>query len=136
MASFKTAYGPKSRVAAPNSGGPSRTKQASADECDINQMMARYQKTGHLPLGMGVGRYGDFDTVDDFLSAQLIVKTAELQFNSLPAEVRGRFNNQPQALLAFIQDPANLEEARKLGLLKEEIKPKAVEAPVPVPNPK
>lgn len=140
MADIKTAYGPKMRVSAPSSGGPGKTKQAAKDECDINQLMTRYQKTGHLPPGMGVGRYGDFYTVDDFLSAQLVVKTAEIQFNSLPATVRERFNNEPSALLAFVANPENLEEARELGLLKEELikEPPApkVEAPPPVPNPK
>lgn len=133
---MKTAYGPKERVAAPNSGGPGLTKQAPAEECDINALMKRYQKSGHLPPGMGIGRYGDFYSVEDFLSAQLVVKRAEMQFKSLPARVRDRFDNKPEALLSFIANPENLEEARELGLLKEEIKDPKVEALAPADNPK
>lgn len=137
---IKRPYGASDRVVAPSSGGPGKTKQASKDECDINQIMKRYAKTGQLPPGMGTGRYGDFSTYEDFLSAQIVVKTAEIQFNSLPAQVRQRFNNDPANLLEFVGNPDNLEEARKLGLLKEEIKQEikepVVPAKVPVENPK
>jgi len=133
---IKLPYSPHERVTAPSSGGPGMTKQAAKDECDINQLMKRYAKTGQLPPGMGIGRYGDFYPVEDFLSAQLVVKTAEIQFNSLPANMRDRFSNEPQNLLAFIADPANLDEARKLGLLKEEIKNPTVAALAPVETPK
>lgn len=136
MADIKLPYDPTSRVPAPRSGGPGRTKQAAKDECDINALMKRYQKTGQLPAGMGTGRYGDFYGVDDYLQAQIVVKTAEIQFNSLPAVVRERFANDPAQLLTFVADPANLDEARKLGLLKEEIKDPAVAALAPVDPPK
>lgn len=136
MANIKLPYGPKERAPHPSSGVASRVKQAAAEECDINQMMKRYQKTGQLPAGIGVGRYGDFYGVDDYLQAQIVVKTAELQFNWLPSSVREKFSNDPSKLLQFVADEKNLEEARKLGLLKEEIKDPEVKALAPVENPK
>lgn len=103
-----------------------RTKQSFKDECDINRIMKKYQNTGVLPVGIGVGQYGDFYDVDDYMSAQLVVKRAEAQFAALPSAVRARFSNSPAALLAFVADKANYDEARKLGLLADEVKPIAV----------
>lgn len=100
--------------------GETRTKQSFREECDINRIMARYLRSGVLPPGVGVGRYGDFSAVTDFHEAQQIIKEAEAQFASMPAKVRDRFKNDPGVFLAFVGDPANAKEARELGLLKDE----------------
>lgn len=113
-----------------DTGDESYTRQEFYRECDINRMMAKYMKTGVPPVGVGLGRYGDFSSVEDFMQAQEIVRDAVAQFSMLPSKVRERFGNDPSRFLAFIADKANLEEARKLGLLKEEpapIKPLLVE---------
>lgn len=98
----------------------SMTKQEFKNECDINRIMAKYKVTGVLPEGMGVGRYGDFTGVEDFQHAQEILIQAETQFAALPSDVRDRFDNSPLRLLEFVADRKNLEEAKKLGLLKDE----------------
>lgn len=97
-------------------------KQAPAQECDINFIMRRYAKSGQLPA-VRVGSYGDFTGPAELLDARAVVERAEAQFRQLPAEVRDRFKNSPAALLAFVQDKKNFEEARKLGLLQEEPPP-------------
>lgn len=101
--------------------GKGRTKQAAKDECDINAIMRRYVKSGMWPAGVSVGSYGDFDLPGDLMDAYEMVKRAELQFASLPSEVRERFKNRPALFLAFVQDKANQAEAKKLGLLEEEL---------------
>lgn len=98
----------------------SRTKQEMKAETDINEIMKRYIRFGTLPPGVGIGRYGDFSKVEDYQAALNLVMDAEGQFAALPARVRDRFQNDPSQLLAFVQDAKNLEEARKLGLLREE----------------
>lgn len=104
--------------------GESLTKQEFRDECDINIVVGRYGTTPPRPWGNPPTlRYGDFADAPDFLNAQLLVKQSEEQFLSLPASVRDRFNNNPAALLAFVHDPKNLDEARRLGLLKAEAAP-------------
>lgn len=105
---------------------PSKTKQSFLKECDINVMMRRYLKTGTLPQGISVGRYADFSAADDYFSAQLTLKKAQVQFEALPSTVRNRFHNDPAQLLRFVNDPANLEEAHDLGLLNEEAARRAV----------
>lgn len=108
----------KPRVEFPLEEG--RTQQDARDECDINVIMRRYVKTGTLPPGMGVGRYGDFSSAEDYLDAQNTIIQAKAQFDSLPSNVRERFSNSPVSMLAFLGDKNNIDEARKLGLLKEE----------------
>lgn len=127
MAVFQHMYGERARVGIACPGG--RTKQSFRDECDINKLMRKYEQSGQLPASVRVGSYGDFATDVDLLAAQLLIKSAEAQFDSLPARVRERFRNSPEEFLKFVQDRKNQEEARKLGLLQEEPAPPA--PPVP-----
>lgn len=101
---------------------PSRTVQDAKDECDINVIMQRYKTMGVMPQGVGVGVYGDFSGAEDFQAAQETIMRARAQFDALPSEVRARFKNDPAGLLAFVADKNNLEEAARMGLLKDEYK--------------
>lgn len=100
------------------------TKQSFKDECDINGIMKRYATTGQLPPNIGLGRYGDFSQVGDYMQAQHVMLKAEEQFKALPSGVRDRFKNSPLEMLRFVTDKSNLEEARKLGLLREVVESK------------
>jgi len=103
-----------------------RTHQEFKDECDINVLMRRYEATGVMPQpwkSPPVAQYGDFSEAPDYFEAQRILATARDQFSGLPSRVRARFNNDPAQLLAFVHDDANLEEARKLGLLRDQAPP-------------
>lgn len=86
-------------------------------ECDINNIMKRYQSTGEFQhLTSRQGRYADFSEIKDYQSMCDQVLYAEQAFMSLPAEIRSRFRNNPGELLQFVQDEKNYEEAVKLGL--------------------
>jgi len=92
------------------------TKQSFKDECDINKIMAKFQKTGVLNhYAAHAPEYLDVPAID-YLDAQLIISSANSMFAELPSSVRKRFNNSPDQFLDFIQDPKNHEEAVKLGL--------------------
>lgn len=68
--------------------GPSLTRQSEADECDINKIMERFDRTGQLPTVIKApGTYGDARVVD-FQTAKQIVLDAENLFKSLPANAR------------------------------------------------
>lgn len=116
---FIHAYGPKRKVAVtfPDQG---RTKQSFKDECDINNIMARFQRTGQLPVTNRTPTYGDIADLD-FQGAMDLVAAGREMFATLPAKVRERFANDPAKLLQFMQDPENTPEARKLGLLAPEV---------------
>lgn len=97
--------------------GESLAQQQFAEECDINTIVKRFGITGMLPQTVNMPISGDFTAVGDFRSAVDMVRRAEEEFMRLPAEVRARFHNDPQEIIAFIEDGSNREEARKLGLL-------------------
>lgn len=110
------------------------TRQEFRDECDINIIMRKYQNTGALPQAWSSppsALYGDFSEAPDFYEAQQVVVRAQEQFDALPARVRERFANDPARFLDFVHNKENLDEARKLGLLKAEVPP--VSPPDPKP---
>lgn len=100
-------------------GQKSLTKQSDKDGCDVNKIIARAMKTGELPIKAQPDLYRDYSNLLDYNEALNIVIKAGEQFNSLPAEVRDRFNNNPEELLAFMGDSSNLEEAVSLGLAEK-----------------
>ena len=109
------------------------TQQQFKDECDINNIMERFGLTGELPSNPLPPQYGDFSGVLDYHSAMNAILAAQDAFNELPAQLRARFDNDPNNLIEFLQDANNLDEAAKLGLvdLKE---PQVPEPPASVPS--
>lgn len=97
--------------------GESRTEQHHANEVNINQIVARYTRTGVMPSRGGVPSYGDFAGVSDYHSAVEAVRAADAQFMLLDPHIRERFANDPGRLLEFLADPRNREEAVRLGLV-------------------
>lgn len=100
---------------------PSLTRQSFSDECDINNIMARFEKTGIIEhLNQHQGTYGDFTLITDYHSALLQVIDAQNSFNSLPSKLRAQFNNDPGLFLTFVQDPDNIPELEKMGLIPKQ----------------
>jgi len=111
---FRSAYGPKLRVT--HVCKDDRTVQSFKDECDINRILSSYAMTGQIThLNPKPPQWGDVQAVD-FQTAMQTVVDARASFDTLPAKVRDRFRNDPAQLLLFLRDPANLDEAVKLGL--------------------
>lgn len=112
---------------------PSMTHQEFQDECDINRIMDRYMRTGVLSDPMSMRKpmtYGDFSDLGDYQSNMNKVVEAREVFDRLPAKVRERFGNSPAALLSFVMDENNRDEAISLGILqgKESVTSTPVEA--------
>lgn len=100
---------------------PSRTQQHFRDECDINNIIARYENTGSFydPMTVSSARqpmFDDFSALPDYMEAQNFIAEAGEKFNELPARVRRRFDNSPAKLLEFLSDSDNDSEAIALGL--------------------
>lgn len=110
---------------------PSLTRQEFAEECDINNVMKRYD--AHVIGGPGglqakTPTYFDFaDLPQDLLGYLTFMKDAESQFMSLPAIVRKEFDNDALQFVDFASDPDNLEQMRSWGL--------AAPAPASPPEP-
>ena len=108
--SIISAYGPKMKVSLTFPADEGRTKQSFKDECDINNIMARFQKTGVLAFANKFeARYGDVTGVD-FGEAMRVVADARSMFAEMPARLRDRFANDPARFLEFVQNPANKDE--------------------------
>lgn len=100
---------------------PSKTKQSFKDECDINQIMKKFEKTGILPDLIKTNPvYGDFSDPKTYQESLNLVHHAQEQFSNLSSKVRERFNNDPQKFLEFTSNAENADEMAKMGLLKEE----------------
>jgi len=96
--------------------GKTRTDRSQKEDCDVNQIVARFHKTGVLP-GINAQRvYSDVSDSMSYHDAMNVVARANEQFNSLTAEVRKRFSNDPAQFLEFFNDPKNDSELVKLGL--------------------
>lgn len=107
----------------------SRTIQSDKDDADINIIMDRFGKTGTLPQGAKAPTYGDFENIFDFQTAMNAIRGAQEAFMEMPANVRTRFNNDPQLFVEFCSDERNIEEIRKLGLaIPKEVEKNAVAA--------
>lgn len=102
---------------------PSMTQQQFKDEADINNIMARYQKTGVLvdPLTQTTRKpmFDDFSELGDFRDHQQAVIDAQEMFMQLPSQLRARFANDPAELLQWLSRPENKEEAIELGLFSK-----------------
>ncbi len=99
----------------------SLTKQSFKDECDINKILEKFEKTGAIThYSKHAPQYGD-TSKPQLHEAMTIVADAESMFEELPSAVRKKFKNDPGQFLEFVQNPKNLEEMRELGLAKKAI---------------
>lgn len=117
---FKTIYNYKSPKGITNNS-VSMVQAQFQDECDINHIMDRYMRTGCLsdPLTQRKpGTYGDFSELGDYMENMNKVIEAREMFDALPSKLRERFGNNPGAMINFVMDPNNRDEAIELGLLE------------------
>lgn len=113
---FKHRYGRYPRVSITFTGN-GRTKQSFKDECDINNLMAKYLKTGRMEhVNQALPRF-ECVSGHDFQSAQNLIAEAASMFEDIPSKVRNRFGNDPGKLLDWVHDPRNAKEAASLGFL-------------------
>lgn len=111
---FKTRFSPSEKVISPEGVEPAQ--QQFKDDCDINSIMRKFQVTGAIDhVAAHQPNYGMATPVDLHQAMNLITR-AEQMFADLPSSLRRRFNGNPTEMLEFVQNPANADEARELGL--------------------
>lgn len=99
---------------------PSRAKQSFKDEVDINTIVKRFGLTGTLPHNIRVPMYGDFTGIGTYHEAMEAILQANATFANLPADMRARFQNDPEQFVNFCINPDNVDQLKKMGLLKEQ----------------
>lgn len=93
------------------------TEQSHKDHCNVNHIINKYDKTGILThMNTIEAKFGDM-TGNDYKTMLDTVLEAKRNFKELPSNIRKRFDNNPEKLLAFMENPANRDEAIKLGLI-------------------
>lgn len=139
MNKFISAYSKKNKVALSflDKDGkclPSRTKQAFKHECDINNIIKKYDKTGVIThVNKTIARYGDFTEKHEYGEALSLVNQANESFSSLPSEIRRKFGDNPDEYIEFVTNPDNMDEMVKLGMAVQpapEVKPEPIEVTI------
>lgn len=103
-------------------------KKEFKDQTDINYMLKRFKVTGQIPVNKNMPQYGDVSGLKSFHDAHEVVQQAYDAFDTLPSQIRKKFDNDPLSIIDFLDNPANLEESYDLGLRdrpqpKHEVKP-------------
>lgn len=85
----------------------------------VGQNSSAYLNAFNSGLDDREPQYGVCPSPIDYQDALEIIARGEEAFYDLPPEVRVRFSN-PVEFLTWLEDPANYDEADKLGLLDPE----------------
>jgi len=110
--------------------GRSLTKQSFNKECDINNIMRKFEETGLIShLNNHNGGYGDYIRFEDYHTSLNKIHAADQAFASLPPDLRSKFFNDPAKFLEFAQNPENLPEMREMGLAPPERPKPATDEP-------
>lgn len=97
--------------------GPTLTDQQFIKDCDVNEILSRIAKTNQMPANFGAtGVYADFTEIQDLQESMHTVARAQEAFAELPANIRLKFQNDPNQLIQYLNDPANIKESVELGL--------------------
>lgn len=111
-------YPNRRRVQIDFSQAESMTKQSHKDECDINNILTQFKRTGiiqHITQQQPI--YTDLPDNIDYQEALHIQQSASEAFATLPSAVRRYFENNPAKLLQALTDPAMTGTLQELGIL-------------------
>lgn len=99
---------------------PTMCQQHFKEECDINNILAKYIKTGILD-SIGPGVYADITEMGDYRESIELIARAQEMFIELPSHIRKEFDNDPAQYLDFVHNPENLERGIELGIFKNDL---------------
>ena len=99
----------------------SRTKQSFKKKSNINNIIAKYNRTGILATTPGVTPtrapvFGDFTNAGTYMDQMIKITKFNEEFMALPSTLRNKFQNNPALLIDFLANPDNAVEAMELGL--------------------
>lgn len=99
---------------------PSLTDQSYKESTDAKQIVKTFLKTGVLTnINHIEGKYADVSEVQDLYENMTKIKQVQKYFMDLPAEIRKKFDNDPQKMLEFVVDDNKEQEQIDLGLKKK-----------------
>ena len=111
---------------------PSKTDQQYKDDCDVNEIIRRYKKDGIVPHVKNINaQFADVSDIPSLMEGIERIDAAKEEWLKVPASIRKKHGNSVVNFYNWLADPANQDEAVKLGLKK---KPKPAEEPVAAPK--
>lgn len=119
---FRTQFEPR-RVSVSFKGVVSMTDPQFKEECTIEGIVRRY---GILPPPQVPAFDADVSDIGDFEECMRRVQSGLDHFASLPSDIRDRFGNDPKAFFAWINNPDNIEEACRVGLMSRKVEEKTI----------
>lgn len=115
---------------------PSQTKQSHKSECDINNILKQFSKTGIIShINQNSQTYINLPDAIDYQQSLNIISEASGAFASLPSKVRDHYMNDPGSFLLALSDPSEAEFLRECGILKKPPLPVASPAASPAAEP-
>lgn len=113
---------------------PEVTKQSFREECDINNIIRQFQRTGVVRhLNEARASFADISELGDFHDAIALVELASESFMELPAKVRKVFDHDPAKFLDAAHDPEKRYLLEAAGLIPAERPEDEVQPPPEVP---
>lgn len=98
----------------------------------MTHILDKYNATGLLQhVSQWQGDYVDLCDAPTYHEAMNVIVESNEAFQTLPANVRERFANDPERFLAFVNNSENAEEMEKLGLIENVTQPVSVESEPP-----
>lgn len=130
---IKSAYSKKLKQTISFPEQSPHTRQEFKDECDINTIMAQYERTGEIfHINEAAPQYLDCNG-DDFRANMDYIAGAFSMFEELPSSIRAQFDNDPATFLDFTSQAKNYPELAAMGLLSPEAAEKYLN-PAPTPT--
>lgn len=115
---LRTLYFNRERVLTPV-GDRSLTVQSAAAECDINNILSQYRRTGIVThVTQARPSYEDLPDAMDYQQSMNTLMEAQSAFAGLPAKVRDHYGNDPLRLLQALSDPNQADQLREFGILR------------------
>lgn len=116
MTKFRSAYQPSLPVRKEFTQ-PTRTQQHMRDECNVNLILKKWQKTGLIThINEHSPQYGDLIPFSDYQTSLNQIMEAQASFDALPSSLRKKFDNDPAQFVNFVSDGNNADELVALGL--------------------
>lgn len=101
-----------------HSTGEDLTQQHFREEVSINNIIAKYNKTGVINhVSRNRLRFGEFRDLAEHITDIDKVTKAQQSFETLPATLRNEFGNSIEGFFKFVKNPANNEQLIKWGIL-------------------
>lgn len=98
----------------------SLTHQEFYEDTKTENIINKYVRIGANPyLPAAVGQFLDTTTISDFQTNMERFRAVSEYFDSLPSDIRLKFQNNPKLFAQFASNPENKSALEELGLIPE-----------------